>query len=138
MTKNPVSSSVKVKPKKSARTPTIAKSLRDKEKKMHDEYLSNLHSCPMDMPRAIYFSSTGDDVEEMRKKMMRSLIDPKTFDYFLESPFGKYLLEGIQEEEKVEKRGITKVSEFIRAENTYVQAKKKAKFEAALHINSAQ
>lgn len=51
---------------------------------------------------------------------MTSLIDPKNFDVFLESRFGKYLLEGIQSEEKVEQRGITKVSEFIRAENNYV------------------
>ena len=62
---------------------------------------------------------------------MRSLIDPKNFDVFLESAFGKYLLEGIQKHEKVEAKGITKVSQFIQQENNYLQAAQRAKFEAS-------
>ena len=50
---------------------------------------------------------------------MRNMIDPKNFDQFLSSPFGRYLLEGIHDEEKVEKKGITKVSQFIKEENNY-------------------
>lgn len=87
------------------------------------------------MPSFIHFSTEGDDIEETRLKIMRSLVDPKNFDVFLESPFGKYLLEGIQSEEKVEKRGITKVSEFIRSENNYMAAKRRAKFEATMQVN---
>ena len=50
---------------------------------------------------------------------MKNMIDPKNFDMFLSSPFGRYLLEGIQDEEKVEKKGITRVSQFIKEENSY-------------------
>ena len=57
--------------------------MRDREKKMQDEYLSNLEHCPLEMPRGIYFNSTDDDIEETRLKLMRSMIDPKTFDHFL-------------------------------------------------------
>lgn len=67
----------------------------------------------MDLPRVIRFGSEGDDIAELRLQIMKSMIDPKNFDLFLDSPFGKYLLEGINDEEKVEKRGITRVSEFI-------------------------
>lgn len=66
---------------------------------------------------------------------MRSMIDPKDFDVFLESPFAKYLLENINNEAKVEEKGITKVSEFIRAENNYMAAKRRAKFEATVQVN---
>ena len=55
-----------LKRKQSAKAPTIAQSIRDKEKRMHDEYVHSLHACPMDMPRAIYFSSKGDDIEDVR------------------------------------------------------------------------
>ena len=67
--------------------------------------------------------------------MMRSLIDPKNFDVFLESNFGMYLLEGIQDPSKVEDRGITKISEFIRAENNYWTSLKRAKFENAIQAS---
>ena len=83
----------------------------------------------------IHFSSDGDSIAETRLQMMKSLLDPKNFDVFLESPFGKYLLHGIQSEEKVEKRGITKVSEFIRTENNYTAAKRHAKFQATMQVN---
>ena len=106
--------------------------MRDNEKKLRDEYLSSLKSAPMDLPRVIRFGSEGDDIEEVRLQIMKSMIDPKNFDLFLDSPFGKYLLEGINDEEKVEKRGITKVSEFIKVENNYKKAMQKAKFDACL------
>lgn len=86
----------------------------------------------MDLPRVIRFGSEGDDIAEVRLQIMKSMIDPKNFDLFLDSPFGKYLLEGINDEEKVEKRGITKVSEFIKVENNYKKAMQKAKFDACL------
>ena len=54
--------------------------------------------------------------------MMKSKIDPKVFDFFLSSSFGKYLLEGIHDEEMVEKKGITKVSQFINESNSYQKA----------------
>lgn len=44
---------------------------------------------------------------------MKSMIDPKNFDLLLQSPFGQYLLEGINDEDKVEKQGITRLSDFI-------------------------
>ena len=53
---------------------------------------------------------------------MKSHIDPKVFDLFLQSSFGKYLLEGINDPEKVEKKGITKLSEFIYQQNNYFKA----------------
>ena len=37
----------------------------------------------------------GDDIAELRLQIMRNMIDPKNFDMFLSSPFGRYLLEGI-------------------------------------------
>ena len=73
----------------------------------------------MDLPGVIRFGSQGDDIAELRLQIMRNMIDPKNFDMFLSSPFGKYLLEGIQDEEKVEKKGITRVSQFIKEENSY-------------------
>ena len=63
---------------------------------------------------------------------MKSLIDPKNFDLFLDSPFGKYLLEGINEVDKVENRGITKVSQFIKEQNNYKKAMQRAKFDACM------
>ena len=63
---------------------------------------------------------------------MKSLIDPKNFDLFLDSPFGRYLLEGINDADKVENRGITKVSQFIKEQNNYKKAMQKAKFDACL------
>lgn len=97
--------------------------------------MKSLHTCPMEIPKYIHFSSDGDDIDEVRIKMMKSLIDPKNFDIFLESPFGKYLLEGIQDESKVEAKGITKVSQFIRAQNSYSKAQRRAKFEATMQVN---
>ena len=63
---------------------------------------------------------------------MKSVIDPKNYDLFLQSPFGKYLLDGINDEEKVEKKGITKVSEFIHDQNNFKKAIQRAKFDACL------
>ena len=63
---------------------------------------------------------------------MTSLIDPKNFDLFLDSPFGKYLLEGINDADKVENQGITRVSQFIKEQNNYNKAMQKAKFDACL------
>ena len=97
--------------------------------------MASLRECPLDMPRLIRFSTEGDEIAETRLQMMQSLVDPKNFDVFLESPFGKYLLEGITNEAKVEQRGITKVSEFIRAENNYTAAKRRAKFEETMGAN---
>ena len=37
----------------------------------------------MDVPREIRFGSTGDNIEEFRKDLMKSMIDPKNFDLFL-------------------------------------------------------
>ena len=53
---------------------------------------------------------------------MKSMIDPKNFDLFLQSSFGKYLLDGINDEEKVEMRGITKLSDFIHDQNNFKKA----------------
>ena len=76
----------------------------------------------MDLPRVIWFGSEGDDIDEIRQQIMKSLIDPKNFDLFLDSPFGKYLLEGINDAEKVEDQGITKVSQFIKEQKNYNKA----------------
>ena len=51
----------------------------------------------------IRFGSRGDSIEEARIKMMRNLFDYKNFDVFLGTPFGKYLLEGINDDEKIRK-----------------------------------
>lgn len=61
------------------------------------------------------------------------MIDPKNFDLFLQSPFGKYLLEGINDEEKVEKKGITRLSDFIHQQNNYKKAIKRAKFDVCMN-----
>ena len=37
---------------------------------MQDEYLNSLHACPLDMPQNIHFSSNGDDIDDVRIKMM--------------------------------------------------------------------
>ena len=46
--------------------PTIAQSIRNKEKRMKNEYHASLKSAPMDMPRVIRFGSEGDDIFEIR------------------------------------------------------------------------
>lgn len=46
--------------------PTIAQSIRNKEKQLEDAYYASLKSCPMDMPRVIRFGSEGDSIEEIR------------------------------------------------------------------------
>lgn len=73
----------------------------------------------MDLPRVIRFGSKGDDIKEVRLQLMKSMLDPKYYDAFLNSSFGKYLLEGIHDEDKVEDRGITKISQFINEQNNY-------------------
>lgn len=93
-------------------------------------YLSNLQECEIDLPKMIWFGSEGDDIEEVRHKLMRGLIDRKQFDVFLESQFGKYLLEGIHNEDLVEKQGITKVSQFIHKQGSYWKATQRAKLDA--------
>ena len=62
--------------------------------------------------------------------MMRNLFDYKNFDVFLGTPFGKYLLEGINDDEKIRKQGISKVSEYITVNKTYHKAIKRAKLDA--------
>ena len=49
----------------------------------------------------IRFGSKGDSIEEVKLKMMKNLFDHKNFDIFLSTPFGKYLLEGIDNDETV-------------------------------------
>jgi len=68
----------------------------------------------------------------VRKAMMQAKIDPSNFDLFFQSSFGQYLLEGIEDEDKVEKQGITRVSQFIKEQNNYQKAMQKAKFDACL------
>ena len=60
---------------------------------------------------------------------MRNLFDYKNFDVFLGTPFGKYLLEGLDDNEKIRKQGISKVSEYITVNKTYHQAIKRAKLD---------
>jgi len=54
--------------------------------------------------------------------------DHANFDAFLDTTFGKYILEGILDS-SVDKEGITKVSEFINKRRTYPKASKKSRFE---------
>ena len=61
-TANPKSASIAR--KKS--TPTVAQSLRDREKKMMNEYYAGMDPVPMDLPRAIRFGSEADDIAELR------------------------------------------------------------------------
>ena len=49
----------------------------------------------------IRFGSKGDSIEEVRLRMMKNLFDHKNFDVFLSTPFGKYLLDGINDDEKI-------------------------------------
>lgn len=124
--------------KKSAKgrtAPTIAQFLREKEQKETDEYYSSLKTVKIDYPRVIRSGTFGDDIEEIRLQLMKSRIDPKNFDLFLQSSFGGYLLEGINDEEKVEKQGITTLSEFIHKQNTYRKAVMRAKFDACVKEN---
>ena len=80
----------------------------------------------------IRFGSKGDSIEEVRLKLMRNLFDHKNFDIFLSTPFGKYLLEGIDNDELVRLQGITKVSEYISTNKTFYSALKRAKVDLAL------
>ena len=63
---------------------------------------------------------------------MRNLFDYSNFDVFLGTPFGKYLLEGINDDEKIKEQGITKVSEYISANKTFYSALKRAKLDACM------
>ena len=49
----------------------------------------------------IRFGSQGDSIEATQVRMMRNLFDYKNFDVFLGTPFGKYLLEGLDDNEKI-------------------------------------
>ena len=80
----------------------------------------------------IRFGSKGDSIEEVKLKMMKNLFDHKNFDIFLSTPFGKYLLEGIDNDELVRLQGITKVSEYISTNKTFYSALKRAKVDLAL------
>ena len=80
----------------------------------------------------IRFGSKGDCLEEVRIKMMKNLFDYQNFDVFLGTPFGKYLLEGINDDEKISKQGITKVSEYISANKTFYSALKRAKLDEVM------
>ena len=95
-------------------------------------YLASLAKCAIEVPKMIRFGSKGDSIEEARIKMMRNLFDYKNFDVFLGTPFGKYLLEGINDDEKIRKQGITKVSEYISVNKTFYKAMKRAKLDACM------
>jgi hypothetical protein len=42
-------------------------------------------------------SSENDDIEELRLKLMLNMFERAHFDLFLKTPYGKYLLEGIDD-----------------------------------------
>ena len=118
--------------RKRSAAPTIAQSLRNKENSLVEKYYASLTKVHVDIPSNIRIGSEGDDIAEIRLQIMRSMIDPKNFDVFLMSSFGKYLLEGINDPEKVEKQGITRVSEFIKEQNNFQKATQRAKFDACI------
>ena len=64
-------------------------------------YLASLTKCALEIPKMIRFGSKGDSIEEVKLKMMRNLFDHQNFDIFLSTPFGKYLLEGIDNDEAI-------------------------------------
>ena len=80
----------------------------------------------------IRVGARGDSLEEVRLKMLRNLFDYKNFDVFLGTPFGKYLLEGIHDDEKIKKQGITKISEYISVNKTFYSALTRAKLDACM------
>lgn len=80
----------------------------------------------------IRFGSKGDSIEEVRLKLMKNLFDHKNFDVFLSTPFGKYLLDGINDDEKIKMQGITKVSEYISTNKTFYTALRRAKLDICL------
>ena len=64
-------------------------------------YLASLTKCALEVPKMIRFGSQGDSIEATQVRMMRNLFDYKNFDVFLGTPFGKYLLEGLDDNEKI-------------------------------------
>ena len=94
--------------------------------------MASLAKCAIEVPKMIRFGSKGDSLEEVRLRMMRNLFDYANFDVFLGTPFGKYLLEGINDDEKIKAQGITKVSEYISANKTFYSALKRAKLDACM------
>ena len=118
-----------------SKTPTLAEAKRHVQKELQDLYLSRLDTANIDLPKTIYSSSQGDDIEEMRLRMMMNIFDRANFDIFLKTAFGKYLLEDLNNPDKVEQKGITKVSEFIKENNTYIKATKRVKLDACSVIS---
>ena len=57
--------------------------------------------CALEIPKMIWFGSKGDSIDEVRIKLMKNLFDHKNFDVFLSTPFGKYLLDGIGNDEAI-------------------------------------
>ena len=57
--------------------------------------------CALEIPKMIRFGSKGDSIDEVRIKLMKNLFDHKNFDVFLSTPFGKYLLDGIGDDEAI-------------------------------------
>ena len=68
---------------------------------------------------------------------MLNEIDRAGFDSFLRTPFGQYLLEDIDDPDKVEAKGITKVSDFIKENNMFWKATRKVKQDACRVVNRA-
>ena len=46
--------------------PTIAESIRLKEKRIERDYFESLQSCPMYLPKEIRFGTENDDIAEVR------------------------------------------------------------------------
>ena len=74
--------------------------------------------------KSVRFGSNNDDVVEMQKLIRQNVFDHKNFNVFIDSVFGRALLEGLCEPEVDTK---TTVSVFIRENGTYPIAVKTSK-----------
>ena len=61
---------------------------------------------------------------------MMQTFNRANFDLFLNTKYAKYLLEDINNPAKVEDKGITRVSEFIKVNNNHIKANLKMKQDA--------
>jgi len=95
---------------------------------MHDKVRKGLDMIHLDAPIYIRTGSKGDSLEETRRLLKRQKFDHHSFNVFLATKFGQYLVEGIDNPE-VDKLGITRLSQFIKAFGTYVKALNRSKDE---------
>lgn len=107
---------------------SLAAHIRLAESAINKKRRDKLEVIYADAPRYIRTGSKGDDLEATRKLLKLQKFDHKKYNAFMNTKFGSYLFEGIDDPE-IDTLGITRTSQFIKEKNTYTKAILRAKHE---------